>query len=1369
MLTFLQGNCMNHYTKYIKTLTLSLFILTGCRDYNQFDGDKYAPVGDETDGTGGSYTWLNPTTPKEKFSFRTDWDNTAAASTTKIQHYALFYYKDADNWKLFHELTSTLDDYNYGKTAPIDLGALKTIVDNPAFNSSSKVNNYENPTTLKIFDITFKTDRKMNSTTINRRFRSTGLTSEYDLYIVEGYPTSLPSTTTYLRAHYNFSEIFDKYKTFVPSDLTFFVTAPSLIPPDPYKDEIFKTRLENITATPTTAKYRNSLDDSSGFTPFTHGSTTPPDYLPDGIKTIIKSATAPKFNSISANKVSIDLIATDLTHTIPATTDYGTPSKDFDYTIDNGTFFLVITDSPLIPTKTLIQYKYTVSAYDDTDGIYKQYIPRDIYVNIASDERSDTEKFKDNVKGEYVYETRDVDGTPQPMNPLGQFDAKGDNFIPYSILSDGTISPATPVSFTSPPTSDKIATYGTYTFNIEANTVKIGSSTKKIILTSTIKRPLELWTNIRTKYKYIYDSSDKPLGYLDNEKLMSAYGNFKITYFNDKLVFKHENSDKKSATITITSFPPTSPMGKLEVDTPSSSISITLKDATPPIPPIPLSDGLLQQGTTTIGTLSGGNKYNDGAEYTLEHSWVTGTTYTYVYTSGTSIRTIVKNGTSYKLYQEFASAIDVTFVDPLKKLIAKLDGFVYSTGTTWEKFPDIITPVTGESGVIGKYTVKRGDPSSDVTYTIKDINISTWAVTLTDGTIHTLIVASGQYGVATSGTIPFGTEIALKPSTGDEIKAYTDQLKLQNLIFPYENRVWEDLTITDNSIEWWRAPLGEPYKIIRVNSPVSVNSKILVSSKALGQEVHQFKDSAYFNYRPNGTTKRDDLAFVKITDVQREAFVSKVNKLKLVYKGTSDPFEITYIDGYENYNYDSKSGSKTYKIGLYIDDKTIYVAKKPGTERNGMEKHGLIDGKYGIITSDSTIDIIAEKDTRVDKLKAELAGFVYAKDGEWVNFPKSITPVTGEAGIIGEYTVAGVDYNITDIDISSWNVNVKKKGTEISEIHKIIGDQYGVSTGSGGVPISIPFGTEIAIIKADSGKIREFHTKTKEFVYNSGKKYDSIWVDTSTGKYQSAGENKIFTDTNFTVTNYSIGRFDPSDPKRVLVAKSPKGTEIHEITGSGKMEELTVSDSRALIALKPASEADIIEFGKRLKNFVYADNKGWLPVVVDATARTIVARERSVFYIERFDPTNPNKVIGVESWGPPSNKTGYPRTWELDSTEKKLIRKIPPSDTSSEIILIVAFIESTRDEIEDYAEKVNDAGLVYSSGINEGKPFKISKDGSYDDHFIGLINPDGDNSNEVFIRYGAYITEKHYLTPDKKKYMGEGKKEGEDTIIAEKK
>ena len=251
MLTFLQGNCMNHYTKYIKTLTLSLFILTGCRDYNQFDGDKYAPVGDETDGTGGSYTWLNPTTPKEKFSFRTDWDNTAAASTTKIQHYALFYYKDADNWKLFHELTSTLDDYNYGKTAPIDLGALKTIVDNPAFNSSSKVNNYENPTTLKIFDITFKTDRKMNSTTINRRFRSTGLTSEYDLYIVEGNATSLPSTTPYLRATYNFSEIFDRYKAFVPSALTFFVTDASPIHPDPYQDEIFKTRLANISTSST--------------------------------------------------------------------------------------------------------------------------------------------------------------------------------------------------------------------------------------------------------------------------------------------------------------------------------------------------------------------------------------------------------------------------------------------------------------------------------------------------------------------------------------------------------------------------------------------------------------------------------------------------------------------------------------------------------------------------------------------------------------------------------------------------------------------------------------------------------------------------------------------------------------------------------------------------------------------------------------------------------------------------------------------------------------------------------------------------------------------------------------------------------------
>ena len=71
---------------------------------------------------------------------------------------------------------------------------------------------------------------------------------------------------------------------------------------------------------------------------------------------------------------------------------------------------------------------------------------------------------------------------------------------------------------------------------------------------------------------------------------------------------------------------------------------------------------------------------------------------------------------------------------------------------------------------------------------------------------------------------------------------------------------------------------------------------------------------------------------------------------------------------------------------------------------------------------------------------------------------------------------------------------------------------------------------------------------------------------------------------------------------------------------------------------------------------------------------------------------------------------------------------------------------------------------MYSSGIDAGKLFKISEDGSYDDNFIGLINPDGDNPNEVFIRKGSLTTEKHYLTPDKKKYMDE-----EGKIIAEKK
>ena len=1132
------------YTKYIKILTLSLFILTGCRDYNQFEGDKYAPVSDETDGSGGSYTWENPTTPKEKFSFRTTWGDTSVADTTKIKHTALFYYKKAGNWEMFHELTSTLDDYNYGKTSTELSPALNTIVNNPDFSSASAVNNFSTPDTLNIFGITFKTDRNMDSTTINRRFRSTA-TPSYDLYIVEGNATSLPSAIPYLRATYNFSEVFDRYKSLVPSALTFFVTDASPIHPDPYQDEIFKTRLANISTSSTVvAKFRNSRT-SPEFTTFTHGSaTTTPVDLPASITDIIKNRTAPVFNSITDNKVNITGISTDssLAHTIPVTTDFGTPSKDYIYTIKNTDLTLIITHSPTLPTKTLIQYKYTIRDYVNKDNIYKQYIPKDIYVNITSDERTIADIFKDSVKGKYVYETRGVtsgSGTTveKPMNPIGFFDAKGDTFTPYFISPTGEIKETIAATLSSV-VSATTAAYDIYTFDIGANTITTGGKTQSITLTNTKLTPSELWENIRSKYKYIYnrDATAQPLGYLNEKRLTSANGNFKIdTSTADTLAFTHTNTAGKFTTITITDFPAGSPMGKLEVDTPSSSISITLKDTTSPIPPIALSDGLLQQGTTTIGTLKDGNKFDDGIEYTLEHSWVTGTTYTYVYTSGTSIRTIVKTGTSYKLYQEFASAMDVTFVDariillkaklagyfypqdgkwaenfpsiilastetgvlgtykigsttykitdidttdwivttkdgaihwiinnmfgPItsskvdpKKVIAvqrndaeitafiekinllkltreggkddgttfvipptggyvhidhtytigrmiddntaiivgnttpmitenhglrgkkygsldaddkivttiaelsdldalktKLAGFKYSTGTTWVDFPDSITPVTGITGVIGKYTV------NGKTYNIISINTPGWTVEVTDGTggtkIHTLLEDSGQYGVATGSTIPFGTEIAVMPSSDAVISDYAEELNKTGIVYPFDG-TWKSITITKDPADMWTylwktSGYAYNYKIIRIEAPVNINSSILVSidNPPAIQEVHQLDADGIFYVRkePSDFT----LAFKKITDDQRNAFMTKVEGLVLTDKKSGNPFKITTISGYGTYTHDSK----TYQIGRFIDADTVYVV---ALGSDTMEKHGIIDGEYGVLNAAGT-------------------------------------------------------------------------------------------------------------------------------------------------------------------------------------------------------------------------------------------------------------------------------------------------------------------------------------------------------------------------------------------------------------------------------
>ena len=169
--------------------------------------------------------------------------------------------------------------------------------------------------------------------------------------------------------------------------------------------------------------------------------------------------------------------------------------------------------------------------------------------------------------------------------------------------------------------------------------------------------------------------------------------------------------------------------------------------------------------------------------------------------------------------------------------------------------------------------------------------------------------------------------------------------------------------------------------------------------------------------------------------------------------------------------------------------------------------------------------------TDLDLLKIELSAFLYSRNGTWNNFP-SIIEVMSTSGIIGRYKVDNVTYNITAIDISTKEVTVNNLASGSSEIHKIIGDQYGkVLNGT------IKDGTEIAI-KKDATAIQNFAQRITALnltrkVPPSGEA--SLFSIADDGKYQHQ-----------TGGTYEIGRV--IDNNTVLIAfknDSTTGTEIN--------------------------------------------------------------------------------------------------------------------------------------------------------------------------------------------------------------------------------
>ena len=469
----------------------------------------------------------------------------------------------------------------------------------------------------------------------------------------------------------------------------------------------------------------------------------------------------------------------------------------------------------------------------------------------------------------------------------------------------------------------------------------------------------------------------------------------------------------------------------------------------------------------------------------------------------------------------------------VRALREKLAGFKYSTSSDWVDFPSLL--IADKFGAY-KYTV------GSETYTITDINDAIDTVT-TDKGIHKLLEASGQYGVSADGTtIPYGTEIAIKATDSSKISEYTGTLRAKNLIYADIGGVWNVVSIDGGTT----IKLGvDSYKIVHIYPDTSgtppVNRKILVSSATLRQEVHQFVDSVYLNYDPDGTTVKDELAYIKITPAEYSTFKSSIDTAVLKVLGTETIFAINEGGDYGKYTH----AGITYQIGRYIDANTICVA----IGKQVVEKHGIrttsTGTQFGKIVDDgddTTVDpvdptkIIAEKN-KLDALKTELKDYIYPKDGTWAEkFDKTIIAGTP----IGYYTVDSVVYNITDIDTANWIVT-----TDTGDKHQIKDNIFGVVTGGKVDPTKV-----IALRRNTTDKTAITEFAEKIYRLNLTKKDDdSLFVIPSTGKIL------------FGKNNYTIGRIIDTDTAIIVGDTSPMITEAHGLRdiayGSIKPDDYT--------------------------------------------------------------------------------------------------------------------------------------------------------------------------------------------------------------------
>ena len=273
---------------------------------------------------------------------------------------------------------------------------------------------------------------------------------------------------------------------------------------------------------------------------------------------------------------------------------------------------------------------------------------------------------------------------------------------------------------------------------------------------------------------------------------------------------------------------------------------------------------------------------------------------------------------------------------------------------------------------------------------------------------------------------------------------------------------------------------------------------------------------------------------------------------------TAVPFRIasdgTYVDG----------KGVIYTMTHFINDTTVMATSVD----YGAQKHSLIDGVYGVVFQEIAYTPVSPDVTADFRAKVNNKKLDSEQSGSWQRF------VIPENGI---YKTDNITYTITRLIGADSALVAKDTGG--SEVHTLLGDEYGVFAGS-------TVTKDIAFKKATTGEASTLITTLGGFVKSTPT--SGAWVSL----------DAIDTTYKLDDVTYEIGKI--IDPNTILVAKSPSGVETHKIIAGTSFGPVTTPGSSSIIekAFKKATPGDVSPFAISIVGFV--DSTKWDPLPIVA-------------------------------------------------------------------------------------------------------------------------------------------------------------------------